>query len=137
MLETNRYMTLATADEDGTPWASPVWFAPDGHDGLLWVSDPGARHSRNIARREEIAIVVFDSHLVPGETQALYMTASAAEVTADARDRCIASFSRHSLAQGLPPWSAEDVVAPARHRLYRATIAERWVLGPGDRRIPV
>ena len=33
-------MTIATADADGTPWVTPVWFAPDGPDGLLWVSDP-------------------------------------------------------------------------------------------------
>jgi hypothetical protein len=136
-LEANRYMTIATADERGTPWVSPVWFAPDGHDGLLWVSDPAARHSRNIAVRPEIAIVVFDSRVAPGDAQGLYMTASAAEVGEDAREGCVAAFSERSVAEGLPPWAAVDVVAPARHRLYRATIAERWVLGPGDRRIPV
>ena len=25
------YMTLATADASGKPWASPVWFAHDGY----------------------------------------------------------------------------------------------------------
>jgi hypothetical protein len=27
IIDANRYMTLATADAQGTPWASPVWFA--------------------------------------------------------------------------------------------------------------
>jgi hypothetical protein len=27
IVDSNRYMTLATADESWVPWASPVWFA--------------------------------------------------------------------------------------------------------------
>ncbi len=46
-------MTLGTADEGGTPWVSPVWYAPDGYTEFLWVSDPEARHSRNLAARAE------------------------------------------------------------------------------------
>ena len=34
IVEANRFMTLATADADGVPWASPVWFAPDGEREL-------------------------------------------------------------------------------------------------------
>jgi hypothetical protein len=34
-------------------------------------------------------------------------------------------------------WTAEDVVVPARHRLYRATASEQFVLGPGDQRVRV
>jgi hypothetical protein len=49
IVEANRYMTLSTADADGVPWASPVWYAPDGPDAFAWVSDPAARHSRNLA----------------------------------------------------------------------------------------
>ena len=65
-MSTSRYMTIATADADGTPWVTPVWFAPDGADGLLWVSDPGARHSRNIDVRPRVAIVIYDSRVEPG-----------------------------------------------------------------------
>ena len=50
-MSTSRYMTIATADADGTPWVTPVWFAPDGPDGLLWVSDPRARVTRATSRR--------------------------------------------------------------------------------------
>jgi predicted pyridoxine 5'-phosphate oxidase superfamily flavin-nucleotide-binding protein len=31
IVDSNRYMTLATADESGRPWASPVWFAHAGY----------------------------------------------------------------------------------------------------------
>ena len=125
-------MTIATADADGTPWVTPVWFAPDGPDGLLWVSDPRARHSRNIEARSRVAIVIYDSRVAPADAQGLYLTADAAQVD----PASIAAFSRESVAQGLAAWSAEDVTGDARHRLYRATILERWELGPGDRADP-
>src|SRR6186997_1143396 len=67
----NRYMVLSTADASGRPWASPVWYAPDGDEGFLWISRPDARHSVNIAERPQIALVIFDSSKPPAERQAL------------------------------------------------------------------
>src|ERR1043165_4372149 len=60
------YMTTPTAGAGGSPWASPVWFASvDGRE-FLWISKPGARHSRNIAARPDVAIAIFDSSQPPG-----------------------------------------------------------------------
>ena len=134
IVEANHFMTLATADEHGSPWASPVWYSPVAYREFLWVSSPDARHSRNLAARPELAIVIFDSHR-PGGWSALYMTAVAQELTEV--DDAIDVFSRHGEAQGLRAWSREDVVPPARHRLYRATVSEHFVLDPHDQRLPV
>ncbi|MBN1528162.1 MAG: pyridoxamine 5'-phosphate oxidase family protein [Thermoleophilaceae bacterium] len=125
LLAAIRYMTLATADEDGRPWASPVWFAAPAADELLWVSDPSARHSRNIAARPEVAIAVFDSTVAEGDAWGLYMEATAAETDAAAVGR----FDED--------WTIEDVTAPAKHRLYAANVRRWWVLGPRDERIEV
>ena len=72
-------MTLATADAAGVPWASPVWYAPRGYSELFWVSYPDARHSRNLAERPQLSIVIFDSTVAPGHGQAVYMEAEAAQ----------------------------------------------------------
>jgi nitroimidazol reductase NimA-like FMN-containing flavoprotein (pyridoxamine 5'-phosphate oxidase superfamily) len=134
IIDSNRYMTLATADGDGVPWASPVWYAPVEYREFLWVSSPEARHSRNLAARPELAIVIFDSHEAGGGN-ALYMSA-VAEQLADV-DEAIEIYSRHGEAQGLRRWAREDVSATARHRLYRATASERFVLDEHDQRLPV
>jgi nitroimidazol reductase NimA-like FMN-containing flavoprotein (pyridoxamine 5'-phosphate oxidase superfamily) len=131
IIEANRFMTLATADADGLPWASPVWYAPKEHREFFWVSSPDARHSRNLVARPEVAIVIFDSHLAGG-WESLYMSAVAEEV-ADV-DGAIAIYSRRSEAQGLPAWTRENVVSPARHRLYRAAASEHFVLDGLDHR---
>lgn len=35
VIDTNSYMTLATADRAGLPWPSPVWYAHSGYRGVL------------------------------------------------------------------------------------------------------
>ena len=45
IVDANRYMTLATADGDGRPWAAPVWYAHQGYTHLFWVSRPEARQA--------------------------------------------------------------------------------------------
>jgi Pyridoxamine 5'-phosphate oxidase len=137
LVEANRYMTIATADARGVPWVSPVWFAPWGGERLLWVSDPGARHSRNIAARPQVAIVVFDSRVEVGAAEGLYLDAIAEQLAGAELSAGVEAFSEHSVRGGLASWSLKDVTAPAKHRLYCATVREAWVLGAGDQRIPL
>ena len=69
----NQYMVLATADEAGVPWATPVWFATDDAQNLYWVSSPETRHSRNIAARPEVGIAIFDSTQPAGTSKGVYL----------------------------------------------------------------
>ena len=78
LLAANRYLVLATADKDGQPWATPVFFASLDPHTLCWVSSPNSRHSRNIASRPGIAITVFDSTVEVGRGEAAYFDADAA-----------------------------------------------------------
>jgi Pyridoxamine 5'-phosphate oxidase len=124
-----RYMTLATADAEGVPWATPVWYAPRGYAELFWVSYPDARHSRNLALRPELSIVIFDTTVTPGDGQAVYMEATAAESAEG-----LEVFSARSVAQGLGEW--RDLRGPLR--LFRAVVSQHWMLGEErDERVPV
>ena len=140
IIDANLYMTLATADGTGRPWASPVWYAAEGYEEFYWVSSPDARHSRNITTRPEISIVIFDSRAPVGTAQAVYVSAVAEELGRADLERGIGIFSRASVAGGLREWRREDVQAPEPYRFYRAVASGHWVLDPGgrpDRRTPV
>jgi nitroimidazol reductase NimA-like FMN-containing flavoprotein (pyridoxamine 5'-phosphate oxidase superfamily) len=133
-------MALGTADETGRPWVTPVYFAPDGYRTFYWLSSPERRHSRNVAVRPEVSIVVFNSRVPIGEGQAVYMEATATELTGDELERGIETFSRVSQSHGARAWTLEDARPPAALRLYRATVFEHWVLDPEkrpDERTPV
>jgi hypothetical protein len=41
IIGTNRFMALGTADASGTPWVSPVWYAPLSSHEYVWASRPG------------------------------------------------------------------------------------------------
>ena len=140
IIDSNLYMVLGTADETGQPWATPVYYAVADYTDFYWVSSPAATHSRNIAVRPQVGIVVFNSQVPIGAGQGVYMSAEAAEVAEADLERGIDIFSRRSLGHGGPPWTADDVRGLALIRLYRATAREHSILakdGRPDHRIPV
>jgi hypothetical protein len=130
IIDENRYMTLGTADQDGTPWANPVYFTPDGYTDFYWVSSPDARHSRNIAARPVVGIVVFDSTVRIGTAEAVYLSAVAGQVPDNELERCALLFSsRFPELKHFPP---DQLRPPALFRLYRARVTEHSVLVRGS-----
>lgn len=135
LVDAGRYMTIATADADGRPWATPVWFAHRGYREFIWVSYADARHSCNLAARSEVGIVIFDSTVAPNSGQAVYLEATAEQLDGLAAEQAIAVFAERSVEQGLGAWTIADVSAPGRLRPYRAIASARYVLGARDERI--
>jgi nitroimidazol reductase NimA-like FMN-containing flavoprotein (pyridoxamine 5'-phosphate oxidase superfamily) len=134
IIEANRYMVLGTADETGLPWVTPVWYAQSEFRRFIWVSSPDRRHSRNVAARPEVSIVVFDSQVAVGSALAVYMSARAEELSGTELEHDVAFFDAAGQAQGLTRrWAVEDMLAPAPYRLYRATVSQHWVLDPDSR----
>ncbi|MFJ5264746.1 pyridoxamine 5'-phosphate oxidase family protein [Streptomyces sp. NPDC088387] len=129
LLGRHRYVVLGTADDEGRPWATPVFYAADGVHRILWVSAPGSRHSRNIAVRPEVALTVFDSHAPIGGAEALYLEATAAPAASDTRAADLAVLNTR-----VPDdrQLEEDDFEPAgRLRVYQAVITRHFVLVRG------
>jgi nitroimidazol reductase NimA-like FMN-containing flavoprotein (pyridoxamine 5'-phosphate oxidase superfamily) len=133
IIEASRYMVLATADTNGRPWSSPVYFAHAGYTRFYWVSSPEAVHSRNIATRSDVGIAIFDSTAPIGTGQGVYLRARADEVSDDERDQGIEVFSRRSQAHGGVAWITADVQRCAELRLYRALVDEHSILAKDGR----
>jgi hypothetical protein len=130
IIDANRYMTLATADGDGRPWASPVFYAAAGYTEFYWISAPGSTHSQNLARRPRISIVIFDSGVAEGAGQAVYMAATAEQVADGDLGQSLAVYP--GATDGSHPLTPEQLQGPAPYRLYRATVSEHWILCPRD-----
>ena len=135
LIEANLYLTLGTADADGTPWVSPVYFATADYAEFYWESSREATHSRNIARRPEVSLVIFDSNVPIYHARAVYLLATATELDGRDLDRGIeiypgpASRDPHRVA-------LSDVTPPSEYRLYRASVTEAFVLCPREPREP-
>jgi uncharacterized protein YhbP (UPF0306 family) len=149
IIDTNLFMTLGTADAEGRPWATPVYFSPADYREFFWISEPGARHSQNVAARPEVSIVIFDSTVLPGGARAVYVEAEAIELTDEPDfERGLELYNSRFPdpdAYNLRPFAGDELRAPDTHRLYRATASAHFVLDPdghpdghaGDYRAPV
>jgi hypothetical protein len=133
IIDAERYMTLATADADGRPWASPVYFAAsDDHTDFYWISSPEATHSRNIAVRPEVSIVIFDSGIPVGEGQAVYIAATVARLDGADVEQGLTVYPGPPERCGDFRTSPDRLQAPGPYRLYRATATEHSMLCPRE-----
>jgi len=142
-LAANRFMVLGTVDPSGRPRVSPVWFSLVDHRDVYWLSSADSHHSRNIGRRPDVSIVVFDSRADPHTGQAVYLEATAGLVPEDElEEACAAAFRDVAEELSFTPESlrAEPFV------LYRARITATEIHVRGrdfedgtgsDRRVPV
>jgi nitroimidazol reductase NimA-like FMN-containing flavoprotein (pyridoxamine 5'-phosphate oxidase superfamily) len=135
IIEANLYLTLGTTDPDGRPWTSPVYFAPVSAREFYWMSATDARHSRNLAERPQVSMVIFDSTVAPYHGRAVYAVGEAWELSHSDLDRALGAYPRPD-GRGATPVTREEVTALAPYRLYQATVSDMWVLCPREPRQP-
>src|SRR5260370_4390367 len=129
LIDGNRYMTLGTADADGNPWVTPVFYATADYASFYWVSRTAAVHSRTLARRPPLSIVIFDS-TVPAETgRAVYMPPTARELAGRDLDLAVQIYPGPA-ARGGSAWSPDEVRPPEPHRPSRRAAPSFSALGP-------
>ena len=129
VIDANHYMTLATIQPDGGPRVSPVYFTPARYADFYWVSSPDAQHSRNIADRSEIEIVIFDSSIPVSETAAVYLAAHARAIDDDELEHLISEAFRTTA--GARAFARVELQGRAPLRLYVAHATRCEVHVPG------
>jgi Pyridoxamine 5'-phosphate oxidase len=131
VVDDNVYMVLGTADRVGRPWVSPVFYAADAYRDFYWISSPEVVHSRNLATRPDVSIVVFDSKapVGAGGARAVYMAATATEVAEGDVDRALAVYPG-AAERGGRELDATDLRPPAPYRLYCASVTDYSVVCP-------
>ncbi|MGH3661450.1 MAG: pyridoxamine 5'-phosphate oxidase family protein [Micromonosporaceae bacterium] len=135
LLNANRYLTLGTTDADGHPWTTPVYFAAAGEREFYWTSSTDARHSRNLAERPQVSIVVFDSTVAPYHGRAVYAVGEGRELSGDELDRGLQIYPGPS-DRGGAPVTRDDMTGESPYRLYRVTASDLWILCPREPRQP-
>ncbi|WP_285107127.1 pyridoxamine 5'-phosphate oxidase family protein [Promicromonospora sp. MEB111] len=122
VIDDNHFMVLGTAQPDGTPRVSPVFYNHAAYRDFYWISSPDAQHSRNVAAQPRVEIVIYNSQADPGpDTAAVYLGATAAQVPdAELPAAVTAAFS--SVRSGVRAYGVDELSGDAELRLYRATV---------------
>jgi hypothetical protein len=116
--------SLATVLPDGRPWNSPLYVAFDAQLSFYWSSHLDALHSKNIAARPDILLVVFDSTALDQNGHGVYLRGTAQELNDGAAiDKALACLATRK--QEAPKPSA-DFVDPHPRRVYEAVIETAW-----------
>lgn len=130
VIDSNKYMTLGTVCDDGSPWVTPVYFTPDGYHRFYWLSNPDSEHSRNIAERPNVRIVVFDSSVRIGGAEAVFMDAVAGPVPEDELADAAPVFSGRF--PELRKYGPAEMSGSSLMRLYRADASSHEILVRGS-----
>jgi len=80
IIENNQYVTIASSDNKGNPWISPVVYVYDANWNLYFVSMTNSRHCINIRENKRVAVAIFDSQQLWGEGVGLQIEAIAEAV---------------------------------------------------------
>jgi general stress protein 26 len=119
ILNTIRYITIATVDGNGQPWNSPV-SASLSCGNFYWASSKKNQHSKNIVDNGKAFIVVYDSTAPEGTGEGVYIKAEACEIS-----------DRNDIRQ-IAPNDIEEYSGRSHRRLYRATPLEAWLNDEGE-----
>ncbi|HYJ66459.1 MAG TPA: pyridoxamine 5'-phosphate oxidase family protein [Nocardioidaceae bacterium] len=135
LIDKNNYMTLGTVDSNGRPWTSPVYFAAAGLREYYWTSTTNAEHSRNLAERPQVSLVIFDSTVPPYHGQAVYVTGEAEALSGPDLERALEVYPGPA-DNGAASLTVADVTGSSPYRLYRVTASDVWVLCQREPRQP-
>lgn len=77
IIDSSTYLSLATTD-GVNPWVNAVFYAPDKNYNLYFASYNDSLHVQNILKNPNVAVAIFDSHIIPGggRTQGLQIKAT-------------------------------------------------------------
>ena len=127
------YITIATVDDKGQPWNTPVYSAFDEEYNFYWISDQSGQHSKNISDNEKIFIVIYDSTAPEGAGEGVYVLAKAQMLT-----------DKEEIANGLRFLDGRvgkqkdsqarvlEFMGENPRRVYKATPEKFWMNADGD-----
>ena len=136
IIEQNQYMTLATSDAKGNPWASPVAYAYDDIWNFYFVSIPNSKHCSNANSNKRVAVAIFDSQQGIGKGVGLQIEGIIEEVgTKDIPKAAGVLFKRkypYGKMQHAFSVALKNFLKKKLYRFYRITPTRVWMNNPNS-----
>jgi uncharacterized protein YhbP (UPF0306 family) len=96
LLEASTLCAIATVTPRGRAYVNTAYFAWGADLRIVWLSEPGARHSRNLRANASAAVAVFDSSQTWGEPdRGIQLFGDVRARGADAEEVYARRFSRY------------------------------------------
>lgn len=126
IIESISYITIATVDNNGRPWNTPVFAAYNDEYNFYWGSHTESQHSMNVVTNPKVFIVIFDSSAATSEGEGVYMQAEVSEVMNQAEIN-----QAYNLLVARDPnfgsyWQLSDFKSNGPVRIYKAVPLKTW-----------
>jgi nitroimidazol reductase NimA-like FMN-containing flavoprotein (pyridoxamine 5'-phosphate oxidase superfamily) len=121
VIDRNTVMVIATTDDNGLPWISPVFFNYDTNYNFYWTSYRQTLHASYLRTRPKVALVIIGTAEDGGGNFGIYIKAEAHELS----DQAIIS-SAIPVMQQRPQEekyiikTIDDVTGTSPWRIYKA-----------------
>lgn len=125
-LNSVRFVSMATVNEDGSPHDSPVVFLFDQNlDYIYWGSHPDSQHSQNILRTGQVFFVAYNS---VAKGTGVYMRASDGQIVEE--DDLVTALEVHNrfrnkIGKDSIPLDYYQDGSP--QKMWRAKVEQVWV----------
>ncbi len=119
------YITIATVCESGSPWNTPVYSSYDESYTYYWISSQDSVHSKNIKRTGKAFLVIYDSTVMEGTGEGVYIETRALEVDDEAE--IVRAMRHHYGRKGKLPRDASDFMGTSPRRFYKAIPGRVWI----------
>jgi nitroimidazol reductase NimA-like FMN-containing flavoprotein (pyridoxamine 5'-phosphate oxidase superfamily) len=119
------YITVATVDQAGLPWISPLYASFDERFHFYWISSPLSLHSHNIRENPQVAFAIYDSTVPEGTGRGVYIQATAHELIEDQEIAYGLTCLSTRVGEEVLPIS--EVRGDSPLRLYEAKVLAAWI----------
>lgn len=127
LIKENNYITVATVDELGNPWCSPLNCAYDEDFNFYWKSPADCQHSKNIKQNGKAFFVVFDSRVPVGKGIGVYFKGKAIQIEEDNIDEAQKGSDLIAARIGKIGSLAMKFIKMNPRRVYKVTPDEIWI----------
>jgi uncharacterized protein YhbP (UPF0306 family) len=129
LLDASTLCAIATVGADTRAYANTAYFAWSPELDLVWMSEPGATHSRKIRANGSVAIAVYDSTQTWGEPdRGIQLFGSARDLEGAVADEAEALYSKRFAGYDRGDFRAYRFY---RFRPRRLKLFDERELGPG------
>ncbi len=137
IIESNNYMVIATADSEGNPWASALFYVHDKDYAFYFLSAIDSRHIKNIGGNSVASFVIFDSRQKIGQSDSVQAECKISEVNKNQLEDVIKLYVKKLFPKSNVPatdrYPMGAYTEPAEFRFFKISISKLYISGTDQR----
>ncbi len=92
IIKNNKFLSLATVDNDGKVWSTPLSYSVDENYNFYFTSELDSKHVMNIMDNPEVSFTIFDSTKRVSDIDGLQVTGIVGQVDPSELEKVVKNY---------------------------------------------